>query len=75
MRRYVLTGTPGSGKTAMLRLLERAGYRVVEEAATDVIALEQALGNSELWRNPGFIDHIVALQQARQRRGHAAGAR
>lgn len=66
MPRYVLTGTPGSGKTAMLRLLERAGYRVVEEAATDVIALEQALGNSALWRGPGFIDQIVALQQARQ---------
>ena len=66
MPRYVLTGTPGSGKTAMLRLLERAGYRVVEEAATDVIALEQALGNSQLWRSACFIDQIVALQQARQ---------
>ena len=44
MPRFVLTGTPGSGKTAMVRLLEREGYRVVAEAATDVIALEQALG-------------------------------
>ncbi len=65
MPRYVLTGAPGSGKTAVLRLLEQ-GYRVVEEAATDVIALEQALGNGEPWHSPGFIDQIVTLQQARQ---------
>ncbi|MGO8960418.1 MAG: AAA family ATPase [Streptosporangiaceae bacterium] len=66
MPRYVLTGTPGSGKTAVLRLLERMGYPVIEEAATDVIALEQALGGSEPWRSPGFIDKIAALQVARQ---------
>ena len=66
MPRYVLTGAPGSGKTAMVRLLERRGYPVVEEAATDVIALEQALGHDEPWRSPGFIDKIVTLQQARQ---------
>ncbi len=66
MPRYVLTGAPGSGKTAMLRLLERGGYPVVEEAATDVIALEQALGRGEPSLNPGFIDQIVTLQRARQ---------
>jgi len=41
---YILTGSPGAGKTAVLRLLEISGYVVVEEAATDVIALENALG-------------------------------
>jgi predicted ATPase len=66
MPRYVLTGAPGSGKTALLRLLERGGYPVVEEAATDVIALEQALGRGEPWISPAFIDQIVTLQQARQ---------
>ncbi|XVV08291.1 AAA family ATPase [Actinoplanes sp. CA-131856] len=64
--RYVLTGAPGSGKTALLRQLEIAGYAVVEEAATDVIALRQALGVAEPWREPGFIDHIVDLQRRRQ---------
>ncbi|MER6582341.1 AAA family ATPase, partial [Nonomuraea sp. NPDC001023] len=44
---HVLTGTPGAGKTAVLRLLEVRGYSVVEEAATDVIALGQALGRAE----------------------------
>jgi predicted ATPase len=30
---YILTGAPGAGKTAVLRLLETSGYPVVEEAA------------------------------------------
>jgi predicted ATPase len=64
--RYVLTGAPGAGKTAILRVLERAGHRVVEEAATDVIALEQVLGEAEPWMQPGFADAIVALQRQRE---------
>jgi predicted ATPase len=46
MRRYVLTGAPGAGKTAILRQLERGGLRVAEEAATDVVALERSGGRS-----------------------------
>jgi len=38
----------------------------VEEAATDVIALEQALGIAEPWSYPAFIDKIVAPQKHRQ---------
>ena len=33
MKRYILTGTPGAGKTAILRALETEGFDVVEEAA------------------------------------------
>ena len=58
MKRFVLTGTPGSGKTAILRQLEGEGYGVVEEAATDVIALEQAKGIAEPWTRPAFIDRV-----------------
>jgi predicted ATPase len=65
MKRYILTGTPGSGKTAILRALEAQGYAVVEEAATDVIALAQAKGDAEAWRSPAFIDDILALQLSR----------
>ncbi len=63
MPRYILTGAPGSGKTAVLRLLESRGHIVVEEAATDVIALEQALGHQEPWEDPAFIDQVVSLQR------------
>jgi predicted ATPase len=66
MKRYILTGTAGAGKTSVLRFLETLGHRVVEEAATDVIALEQALGVMEPWKLPDFIDKIIRLQRQRQ---------
>ena len=69
MKRFILTGTPGSGKTAILRQLELDGFGVVEEAATDVIALEQAKGVAEPWLDPVFIDKVVNLQRARAVRG------
>jgi predicted ATPase len=69
---YILTGTPGAGKTAVLRLLEVKGHAVVEEAATDVIALDNALGNEEPWHDHTFIDKVVALQQQRQNSIQAA---
>ena len=71
MPAYILTGTPGSGKTAILRMLETAGYPVVEEAATDVIALNQALGREQPWDEHAFIDAIVTLQRRRQDRALA----
>jgi predicted ATPase len=66
MRRYVLTGAPGSGKTTLLRALAGRGWPVVEEAATDVIAGDQARGVDEPWRSPGFVARIAALQRARE---------
>jgi predicted ATPase len=72
MIRYILTGTPGAGKTAVLRLLELGGAIVVEEAATDIIALENARGHREPWRDRCFIDKIVRLQRQRQALAAAA---
>jgi predicted ATPase len=68
MKRFVLTGAPGSGKTAIIRQLELDGYGVVEEAATDVIALEQASGIAEPWTRTAFIDSVANLQRRRQLR-------
>lgn len=68
MRRYILTGAPGSGKTAILRQLELDGFSVVEEAATDNIAVAQAQGILEPWKEPSFIDAIARLQRERQLR-------
>jgi predicted ATPase len=66
MPSYILTGAPGAGKTAVLRLLETTGFLVVEEAATDVIAVGNALGRAEPWQDPDFIDKVVTLQRRRQ---------
>jgi predicted ATPase len=71
MQRYILTGAPGAGKTVLIRALERAGHAVVEEAATDVIALLTGQGVAEHWNEPSFIDEIVALQIRRGRRADA----
>ena len=67
MKRYILTGTPGSGKTAILHELKSQGYGVLEEAATEVIAPEQRRGHLEPHLRPDFIDAIVRLQKQRQR--------
>jgi predicted ATPase len=68
MKRFVLTGAPGAGKTAILRQLELDGFCVVEEAATDIIVLQQAQGVAEPWTRPSFIDAVVDLQRLRQLR-------
>src|SRR5436189_1423644 len=66
MRRFIITGAPGAGKTAIIRQLELDGFGVVEEAATDVLAAAQAQGTVEPWTHPSFIDAIATLQRERQ---------
>ena len=65
MRRFIITGAPGAGKTAIIRQLELDGFSVVEEAATDVIAAAQAQGR-EPWTHSSFIDIVANLQRDRQ---------
>src|SRR6516164_5201076 len=66
MRRFVITGAPGAGKTAIIRQLELVGFSVVEEAATDVIAAAHAQGTAQPWTHPSFIDEIANLQRDHQ---------
>jgi predicted ATPase len=66
MRRFIITGAPGAGKTAIIRQLELDGFGVVEEAATDVIAAAHARGEAQPWTHPSFIDVIARLQRERQ---------
>src|SRR5262245_2424926 len=66
MRRFIITGAPGAGKTAIIRRLALDGFSVVEEAATDVIAVAQAGGKPEPWTQASFIDAIEGLQKDRQ---------
>jgi predicted ATPase len=66
MRRFIITGAPGAGKTAIIRQLELDGFSVIEEAATDVIAAAQAQGTVQPWTQPSFIDVVAKLQRDRQ---------
>jgi predicted ATPase len=65
MRRYILTGAPGAGKTSILRALECEGCCVVEEAATHHNELRHALGVAEPHLEPDFIEAITDLQMRR----------
>ena len=49
MKRFILTGTPGSGKTSVIKELEKLGHAVIHEAATAVISIEQAKGLERPW--------------------------
>jgi len=64
--RFIFTGPPGAGKTTLLQRLARDRFTIVAEAATDVIAIKQALGVSEPWKDPLFIDAIAHVQRDRQ---------
>jgi predicted ATPase len=66
VKRYVLTGAPGSGKTTVLRALAAQGQAVVDEAATDVNIALLGQGEDKPWTRSDFCDRIVALQRERQ---------
>jgi len=65
MKRYILTGAPGAGKTTIARLLAEQGFEILPEAATDIIAEEQARGIKEPWARSVFIEQIARLQEQR----------
>ncbi len=65
-RRFILTGAPGAGKTALLRRLQARGCGAVQEAATDLIAAAQARGLDAPWEQPAFVDEIATLQAVRE---------
>ena len=66
MKRYILTGTPGCGKTSIIRALEMTGASVVAEAATDIIAYKHIQGELAPWEKSDFIDDIIMLKKHRQ---------
>jgi predicted ATPase len=72
MKRFILTGAPGAGKTSIIRELKSLGHAVTEEAATDVNLAMMAKGHAEPWTSPSFIDEILDLQRRREREAGAA---
>lgn len=66
VRRFILTGTPGSGKTSVIKELEKLGHTVIHEAATDLIRIEQMKGIERPWEELKFLDQIMLMQKKRQ---------
>ena len=60
MKRFILTGAPGVGKTSVLSALDDQGYAVVAEAATDVIAAGRSGGSGEPWLDPLALARYLA---------------
>ncbi|MFJ9376539.1 AAA family ATPase [Streptomyces sp. NPDC101455] len=68
MKRFILTGAPGAGKTSILRHLQERGFDVVDEAATAFITRKRAEGDAEPWTRADFVEQVVALQHRLQTR-------
>jgi predicted ATPase len=66
MRRFILTGAPGAGKTTLIQALAARGHAVALEAATDVNAELLDEGIADPGAAPDFIDRIVAYQRQRR---------
>ena len=75
MKRFVLTGAHGCGKTSILLALETLGEQVVREAGSDYQKLERARGNPFPTDRSDFAERIGWLQADRERRLVPLGAR
>jgi predicted ATPase len=58
---YVITGAPSSGKTTLVKELEKRGYSVVHEVARGVIEAEMAKGRTleEIRSDKGYFESLV----------------
>ncbi len=67
IKKYILTGGPGSGKTSILNALRTKGEYIINEAATDYIKQRQAQGVIEPWKESDFQKKILKLQLEREK--------
>lgn len=69
----ILTGAPGSGKTAILSRL-RSEFRCVDEPAREVLAEQRATGGTGTWdQDPSLFVHLL-LQRAIEKYDTARGS-
>ena len=66
MRKYVITGGPGIGKTSVIEVLASRGFTIVPEAARIIVEEEKLKGSDALpWRDIGkFQEKVVTRQLA-----------
>jgi len=64
MKRYVITGGPGRGKSTLIEILAARGYGVVPEAARIIIEEELSKNSDALpWKNLSLFQAKVAQKQ------------
>src|SRR6266536_1327933 len=63
---FILTGAPGSGKTAILSRL-RSEFRCVDETAREVLAEQRAIGGIGTWDQDRFLFAHLLLQRSIQK--------
>jgi|GEM_PF-1007206 len=63
---YALAGGPSSGKTSIIKELEKRQENVIHEAATDWIIRKIEAGISEPWKEENFTLDILKVQLERE---------
>jgi len=66
-QRYVITGAPGTGKTAIINTLKERGYSCVDENSREIIA-EQIINGGEVlpWKNQIAFENLISSKRAKQ---------
>ena len=65
-QKYIITGAPGTGKTAIINALKKQGHSCAEEISRKIITQEMASDGDALpWKNlAAFSQQVIALRQA-----------
>ena len=66
-QRYVITGAPGTGKTAIINTLKERGYSCVGENSREIIT-EQIINGGEIlpWKNQIAFENLISRKRAKQ---------
>ena len=66
-QRYVITGAPGTGKTAIINALKERGYSCADENSREIIA-EQIINGGEVlpWKNQIAFEDLISSKRAKQ---------
>ena len=66
-QRYVITGAPGTGKTAIINALKERGYCGIDENSREIIA-EQIKNKGEIlpWKNQIAFENLISSKRAKQ---------
>ena len=66
-QRYIITGAPGTGKTAIINALKERGYSCVNENSREIIA-EQIINGGEIlpWKNQIAFENLISSKRGKQ---------